>query len=156
MPIERKELLLTFFFILALWILIRPLTATSIIDKAPYPQEDVYLRADDSTYINRAEKTIPERIESIFGKDSEMLQIADCESSTRQFSASGEVLRGGSGNKYIGIFQIGEFWKQKAESMGMDIYTIDGNIAFAKFLYDEEIIKRGEPLWTQWECALYI
>lgn len=95
-------------------------------------------------------------IEEVFGRGHIMLQIADCESNLRQFKADGSVLMGGGGGNYIGVFQIGKQWVSRAKDMGMDVYTLEGNVAFAKWLYTEEIEIRGQPLWKQWECALYI
>jgi len=75
-----------------------------------------------------------------------MLDVARCESSVRQYLPSGEVLMGGGGGNYIGIFQIGSQWVSRAKSMGMDVYTPEGNIAFARFLFDDS----GPS--SQWEC----
>jgi len=85
-----------------------------------------------------------------------MLEIAECESNFRQFKEDGSVLMGGGGGNYIGVFQIGRQWVSLAKSMGMDVYTLEGNVAFAKYLYDQEIVGRGQELYQQWECALYI
>ncbi|HYE22569.1 MAG TPA: peptidoglycan-binding protein [Verrucomicrobiae bacterium] len=64
-----------------------------------------------------------------------MIDIAKCESGYRQFNSNGTVLRGGGG-KYVGIFQIDEqLHTSRAQSMAIDILTIEGNMAYARYLY---------------------
>lgn len=99
---------------------------------------------------------IEELVIRTFPDDHRMLPVAECESNLRQFNTDGSVLMGGGGGNYIGIFQIGIQWVDLASSMEMDVYTIEGNVAFARWLYNSEILGRGQPLWRQWECALKI
>lgn len=73
-----------------------------------------------------------------FADAPEMIAIAKCESGFRQHDASGNVLRGGTGKGYIGVFQIGEsLHAQPALNAGMDIFTLEGNLAYARVLYDQ-------------------
>src|SRR3989338_2335799 len=59
-------------------------------------------------------------------------KIAWCESRHQQFKANGKVLRGGYS---VGIFQIDErFHWRRATALGMDIYTAEGNRAYAQHL----------------------
>ncbi len=65
-----------------------------------------------------------------------MTEIAKCESGFRQFNADGTALRGGAGKNYIGIFQIDErLHRQRALDRAYDINTIEGNIAYARYMY---------------------
>lgn len=65
-----------------------------------------------------------------------MIDIAKCESNFRQFNADGTPLKGGAGKKYVGIFQIDEaLHSSRANSMAYDINTIEGNIAYARYMY---------------------
>lgn len=83
-----------------------------------------------------------------FADAPEMIEVAKCESGFRQFAADGSVLRGGAGKGYIGIFQIGEsLHAARAAGLGHDIMTIDGNIAYAKYLHAAS----GPNPWK--ECA---
>lgn len=76
------------------------------------------------------------QVRASFSDMPDMVTIAKCESGTRQFNADGSVLRGGAGKNYIGIFQIDErIHVPKANSMAYDIYTINGNIAYARYMY---------------------
>lgn len=68
-----------------------------------------------------------------------LAQIAFCESSFRHFGKSGEPLKG-SYNKYdVGVMQINTLYHgEKAEELGLDLETLAGNLAYAKYLYDKE------------------
>jgi len=77
-------------------------------------------------------------VREAFADAPAMIAIAKCESGFRQFDANGNVLRGGTGGGYIGVFQIGEsLHAQPAADQGMDIYTLEGNLAYAQVLYDQ-------------------
>ncbi|HTK60377.1 MAG TPA: peptidoglycan-binding domain-containing protein [Candidatus Baltobacteraceae bacterium] len=90
---------------------------------------------------------IEARIREAFADAPEMFPIAKCESGIRQFAPDGSVLRGGPGGRYVGIFQIDEpLHTAWAASLGFDILTIDGNIGYARHLYDA---KGTKP----WGCA---
>lgn len=73
-----------------------------------------------------------------------MIDIARCESNTRQFDESGGVLRGAVNPQDVGLFQINErYWLAKSKELGFDIYTPRGNIAMALWLYKT----RGTKDW---------
>ncbi len=75
-------------------------------------------------------------VRNFFSDIPEMISIAQCESRFRQYNDKGEVLRGS--NLYIGIFQFDEkIHAKKALDLGMDIYTIEGNLEYAKYLYQQ-------------------
>ncbi len=83
-------------------------------------------------------------VRASFPDMTDMITIAKCESGFRQFSADGTPLRGGTGKNYIGIFQISEsVHKATAENMALDIYTPEGNIAYARHLF----FQRGTAPW---------
>ena len=74
-------------------------------------------------------------VREYFADNPVMISIAQCESGFRQYNSDGTPLRGS--NLYIGVFQIDEkihaVW---ATQLGMDIYTLEGNLAYAKHLYE--------------------
>lgn len=74
--------------------------------------------------------TIEEKVVAELGED--FLPIAKCESEYRQFKADGSLLV--SSTTDIGIMQINQIHFEEAEKLGIDIRTVDGNIAFAKIL----------------------
>lgn len=79
---------------------------------------------------------IEAQVRVTFADAPEMIAVANCESGFREYANSGSVLRGGTGGNYIGVFQIGAGHAQDAQSLGFDIYTTDGNIGYARHMYN--------------------
>lgn len=74
-----------------------------------------------------------------------MAEIASCESHFRQFAKDGSVLRGRVNNLDVGLFQINEYYHlERAKKLGYDIYSVEGNMAYAKLLFNEE----GPTPWS--------
>ena len=64
-------------------------------------------------------------------------RVAFAESGFRQFDSNGDVLRGTLNEKDIGIFQVSEtYWLEKSLELGYDIYTVNGNIEMAVWIYN--------------------
>ena len=83
-------------------------------------------------------QAIEEKVRAYFVSTPIMIDIARCESRFRQYDSTGAPLDGGAGNM-IGIFQIyATVHAAVAKSLGMDIYTPDGNLAYARYLYNKE------------------
>lgn len=84
-----------------------------------------------------------------------LVAIAQCESNFRQFNPDGTVVRGVVDSHDVGVMQINEtYWLGKSESLGDDIYTIAGNVAYAKYLYAKEGTdpwSSSEKCWSQSE-----
>lgn len=80
-----------------------------------------------------------ERMLEEFGTSTVMARIAFCESTDRQFYDDGEVLKGEKDSDDRGLFQINQVYHLKeSESLIMDTATVDGNIEYAKFLYQTQ------------------
>lgn len=80
---------------------------------------------------------IEARVREVFADAPVMADVARCESGFRQFGPDGKVLRGGAGKGYLGVFQIGEkIHYAHALGLGMDVMTVEGNLAYARRLYD--------------------
>lgn len=77
--------------------------------------------------------TIEDKIVHHLGE--EFLAIAKCESGIRQFNNDGSVLI--SKTSDVGIMQINQVHWERAEELGIDIYTVDGNIEYAKLLKEQ-------------------
>ncbi|MDE2040907.1 MAG: hypothetical protein KGI59_00770 [Patescibacteria group bacterium] len=74
-----------------------------------------------------------------FGADSILVDIARCESNFHQFDKAGNVVRGIVNNADVGVMQINEkYHADTAKKLGLDLYTVEGNVAYAKHLYAEE------------------
>ncbi len=74
-----------------------------------------------------------------------MVHIAGCESTFRQLDPDGEIHRGKVDPEDVGVMQINEHYNlAQAQKQNYDIYTIAGNVAFARELYEE----RGTEPWN--------
>ena len=83
--------------------------------------------------------TVRQEVESYFADIPIMVTIAGCESHYRQFDVDGSVYRGEQNNLDVGVMQINEHYHlDTAKSLGLDIHTIDGNMAYARYLYEHE------------------
>lgn len=79
--------------------------------------------------------TTEDRIRAAFPEAPEaMVEIARCESRLRQFKEDGTPLV--SETSDVGLFQINQVHWEDARKLGIDIYSEEGNIAFARLLFD--------------------
>jgi hypothetical protein len=93
---------------------------------------------------------IKSMVEDEFGEDHPMVAVARCESSFRQYE-DGSVLRNPKSDA-IGIFQILEgLHEEPADKLGIDIFTADGNIDYARKLYDSFGLAPWSPSSLCWD-----
>jgi len=86
---------------------------------------------------------IEELVRESFKDIPVMIEIARCESEFIQFHKNGRALHGGTGTM-IGLFQISEILHRKtAEKFDWEIDTPEGNMAYARYLYE----KNGTAPW---------
>jgi len=73
-------------------------------------------------------------------KDTPILaEIAKCESRFRQVDENGDVVRGEINRSDIGVMQINTYYHaDTAKKLGLDLKTLGGNMAYAKYLYEKE------------------
>ncbi len=102
----------------------------------------------DETYSEISEQVKVKTTEEIIAehfKDTPVLKkIAFCESQNRQFSdETGKVvLRGKVNPQDVGVMQINEkYHLEAAKKLGLDIYTLEGNIDYSKHLYETQGVK---------------
>ncbi len=89
--------------------------------------------------------TIKRKINEFFADTPILAKVAWCESRQRQYDKQGNVLRGEENSDDIGVMQINEMYHAKdAKEKGMDIYSFEGNLKFAKYLYE----KKGTSPWS--------
>ncbi len=91
-------------------------------------------------------------VENYFADIPIMIRIAECESQFRQYNAStGEVLRGRVNSADRGVMQINEMYHgNTARKLGINLLTIDGNMAYARHLYNEQGTRpwiSSSPCW---------
>ena len=83
--------------------------------------------------------TFEQYVREYFSDDPILAEIAKCESTFRQYSSSGEVIKGRVNKSDVGVMQINKYYHLKqALKLGYDLHTTQGNMAYAKVLYDRE------------------
>jgi hypothetical protein len=84
-----------------------------------------------------------------------MIQIARCESTFRQLDADGSIHRGRVNKADVGVMQINEFYHlDTSVKQNYDIYTLEGNTAYARALYEREGTQpwsSSKPCWGKYE-----
>ena len=92
-------------------------------------------------------------IKEYFTKAPILAEVARCESTYRQFGLDGGVLRGLVNPADVGVMQINEgYHSRKASELGLDLHTLEGNVAYAKYLYEKEGVqpwKSSAKCWNQ-------
>ncbi len=88
------------------------------------------------------------RVRTYFADVPAMPAIAKCESGFRQYDGSGAVLFDPS-YSMIGVFQISSAHLPESLSLGMDVMTLDGNLAYARHLYEADGI---DPWMSSFAC----
>jgi hypothetical protein len=83
-------------------------------------------------------QTVKEYVEIYFADAPLMIDIARCESRFRQFDKNGDILKNPTSSA-IGIFQImSSLHKASGAKMDMDINSVEGNLEYARYLYETE------------------
>jgi hypothetical protein len=78
-------------------------------------------------------------VKDYFKDEPVLYEIAKCESTMRHTLPSGSVIRGKVNSSDVGLMQINEIYHlKKAKSLGFDIHTLEGNMAYAKYLFEKE------------------
>jgi len=78
-------------------------------------------------------------VQNYFAETPILAEIARCESGFRQLNNQGQVLRGEVNKSDLGLLQVNEYYHgKKASDLGFDLTTVNGNLDYAKYLYDKE------------------
>lgn len=92
-------------------------------------------------------------VRNYFSDTPILAEVARCESTFRQTDKNGNVIRGKVNSADVGVMQINEYYHlEKSQELGHDIYTIDGNMAYAKYLYEREGARpwmASSPCWAK-------
>jgi hypothetical protein len=109
-------------------------TQAEIIVKEQVLTEKRATLADVETYVREYYKDIPI-----------LAEVARCESTFTQFNRSGKVMRGIENPADVGLMQINEYYHaESAKKLGYNIYSVEGNLAYGKYLYE----KKGTSPWS--------
>lgn len=98
-------------------------------------------------------KEVEAYIRKEFADTPILVDIARCESTFRQFHNDGTVVRGRVNKSDVGVMQINlAYHADTAKKMGLDLYTVEGNAAYGKYLYDKygsQPWSASEPCWSR-------
>lgn len=90
-------------------------------------------------------KVLEAFVTKTYSNEPILVDIARCESTFRQFDQDGNIIRGKVNSKDVGVMQINEtYHADEAAKLGYNIYTVEGNLAFGKYLYG----KYGAQPWS--------
>ncbi|MEY2664956.1 MAG: hypothetical protein RLZZ480_61 [Candidatus Parcubacteria bacterium] len=105
-----------------------------------------------------ATPTIPTKLETekrvreYFKDIPVMIEIARCESNFRQYTDAGNPLRGGASGGMVGVFQFFEsIHSAGALALGYDITTLEGNLAYARHVYNAQGTTPWDPAKGCWD-----
>ena len=84
-------------------------------------------------------QTVEEFVREYFEDIPVMAEVARCESTFRHFGENGNVIRGEVNKSDVGVMQINEYYHgDTADHLDIDLYTLEGNVAYARSLYERE------------------
>lgn len=80
---------------------------------------------------------VEQYVRAYFSDVPELALVAECESHFRHYDKDGAVLRGIENQNDVGVMQINEkFHLDAALEMNIDFYALEGNLSYARHLYD--------------------
>ena len=96
--------------------------------------------------------TVEEYVRLYFADAPILAEIAHCESRFRQYNSYGDVIRGEENSQDVGVMQINEhFHLQTANKLGINLYSLEGNVAYARYLYEKEGVTPWKASSACWE-----
>lgn len=83
--------------------------------------------------------TVENTVRAYYADVPILIAIAACESNFRQHNSNGKPLYNAGGSSAIGVMQImSSVHRKSANQLGLDITTTEGNLMYARHLYEEE------------------
>jgi hypothetical protein len=84
-------------------------------------------------------KTAEKEVREYFADTPILIEVARCESRFHHTDEDGSIHRGEINNKDVGVMQINEYYHlDTAKKLGFDVYSLKGNMEYARYLYDHE------------------
>lgn len=128
----------------------------SAMDTTVAPTETVATTTATSTNATAIEGrflSYQAHVKEYYKDDPILIDIARCESTFRQYRKDGQVMRGIVNPADVGIMQINEkYHLERSKSLGYDIYTVEGNLAYAKEMYEDQGAapwSASSPCWSK-------
>lgn len=96
-------------------------------------------------------QTVEEYVRDYFADEPILAEIASCESQFRQFGKNGEVIKNPHSSA-VGVFQIMSSIHSSLadDKLGLDINTLQGNAAYARYLYERQGTKPWDSSKACW------
>ena len=114
-------------------------------DNPAYVVEPVVLAQDVESKQAISTTTVEDVVKDYFKDIPILAKVAKCESQFRQVDENGDVLRGKANKFDVGVMQINEkYHLERSEKMGINIYSLDGNLEYARDLYN----RSGTAPWS--------
>lgn len=96
-------------------------------------------------------ETLGAYVREYFADTPILADIAWCESRMRHLDKNGELLRGTVDSDDVGVMQINtRYHLETAQELGIDVYSLKGNLEYARYLYDKQGTKpwlASSPCW---------
>lgn len=96
-------------------------------------------------------ETLGAYVREYFADTPILADIAWCESRMRHLDKNGELLRGTVDSDDVGVMQINtRYHLETAQELGIDVYSLKGNLEYARHLYDKQGTKpwlASSPCW---------
>ncbi len=135
---------------------VMPANTTANALSAMKPQDTAVVAVANHEIIKPTETDAAEvrKLVRIYFRDNPILaEVAKCESDFRQYDEHGAVLRGRENGADVGVMQINEkYHLAESKRLGMDIYTIEGNLRYAQVLYNQmgtDPWSASAPCWSK-------
>ncbi len=109
------------------------------------------LGEDMAHELARNPETMSAYVRQYYAHEPILADIAWCESRMRHLDTDGEIFRGEVNQSDVGVMQINTYYHgEKAEELGLDLHSLNGNLAYALYLYDKEGTRpwnSSRPCW---------
>ena len=100
-------------------------------------------------------KNVRKFVEDYFVDIPILVKIAGCESHFRHMNFKGRVIRGEQNEFDIGVMQINALYHEDiAVKMGLNIYNIEDNVKYARYLYEKQGVKPWVSSGACWSKPL--
>lgn len=98
--------------------------------------------------------TVEDVVKDYFKDIPVLAKVAKCESEFRQVDENGDVLRGVANQFDVGVMQINEkYHLERSEKMNINIYSLGGNLEYARALYEESGVAPWSSSKACWSKA---
>ncbi len=104
--------------------------------------------------VTRTPVYVEQYVRIYFSDIPELAEVARCESHFRHYDKEGNVLRGKENRRDVGVMQINEdYHLDTALEKEINLYTLEGNLEYARALYEKMGLEPWKYSKKCWEPA---